>query len=101
MKKCPTRQPSARIARDFFVERLLSEIEDSAHVCFGNEKSRDPPIAAVRLLRKLLPGTESDNEASMNAGLANTILTRTFSAEGHLVSRVRFPFGVSLLVLAR
>ncbi len=60
-----------------------------------------PPIAAVRLLRKLLPGEESDNEGSLNSGLANTILTRTFSAEGHLVSRVRFPFGVSLLVIAR
>ncbi|MBE2249011.1 MAG: class I SAM-dependent methyltransferase [Myxococcus sp.] len=59
-----------------------------------------PPIAAVRLLRKLLPGNESDNEGSLTGGLANAILSRTFAAERHLVSRVRFPFGVSLLVMA-
>lgn len=59
-----------------------------------------PPIAAVRLLRKVLPGTESDNEGSLTSGFANALLTRTFSAERHLVSRVRFPFGVSLLVMA-
>lgn len=59
-----------------------------------------PPIAAVRLLRKVLPGTDSDNEGSLTGGLANTVLTKTFSAERHLVSRVRFPFGVSLLVMA-
>ncbi len=58
-----------------------------------------PPIAAVRVLRKLLPGEESDNN-SITGGLANRILTRTFSAERHLVSRLRFPFGVSLLALA-
>lgn len=59
-----------------------------------------PPIAAVRLLRKLLPGTESDNEGSLSSGVANAVLRRTFSAERHLVSRVRFPVGVSLLALA-
>jgi SAM-dependent methyltransferase len=60
-----------------------------------------PPIAAVRLLRKVLPGEESDNENALTGGLANRVLTRLFSAERHLVSRVQFPFGVSLMVLAR
>lgn len=60
-----------------------------------------PPIAAVRLLRKVLPSKESDNHAALSSGLANAILTRTFAAERHLVSRLRIPFGVSLLALAR
>jgi SAM-dependent methyltransferase len=58
-----------------------------------------PPIAAARVLNKLLSIRDND-VGSLNKGLVNSILKRTFSAERHLVSRVQFPFGVSLLVMA-
>lgn len=58
------------------------------------------PIAAVRLLRKLVPGSESDSDYGNTGGVANWALTRLFSAERHIASRVPVPFGVSLLAVA-
>jgi len=61
-----------------------------------------PPIAAVRLGRRLLrrPGAgQSDFE--LGPARLNRLLAAVFGAEAGLVARRDLPFGVSLLALAR
>jgi SAM-dependent methyltransferase len=61
-----------------------------------------PPIAAVRLGRRLLrrPGaTQSDFE--LGPAALNRVLGAVFGAEAGIVARRDLPFGVSLLALAR
>ena len=61
-----------------------------------------PPIAAVRLARRLLrrPSTrQSDFDVGPEA--LNRALGALFGAEARLVARRDLPFGVSLLALAR
>lgn len=61
-----------------------------------------PPIAAVRLLRRLRPAPEdvrSDFEMGV-PGPANRLLGQAFALEAPVVSRVRLPFGVSLAAVA-
>lgn len=63
-----------------------------------------PPIAAVRLLQRVLPKSRknelrSDVETG-GSGLANQVLEALFSAERHVVPRVSLPFGVSLIAVA-
>lgn len=63
-----------------------------------------PPIAAVRLLQRVLPkprdtAPRSDVETG-GSGLANQVLEAVFSAERHVVPRVSLPFGVSLIAVA-
>jgi hypothetical protein len=61
-----------------------------------------PPIAAVRLLQKLLPKRgEPSSDTQDTHPLINTALTRLFGAERHLVGKVPMPFGVSIMALAR
>jgi hypothetical protein len=55
----------------------------------------------VRLLRRLVPGREEVPELEASRGLANGLLTRLFSAERHVVTRVPVPAGVSLLAIGR
>jgi len=62
-----------------------------------------PAIAAIRWTRRLWPPAgpvRSDFENS-RVGLANRLLAATFGAESHLVGRVPFPLGTSLLATAR
>jgi SAM-dependent methyltransferase len=64
-----------------------------------------PPIAAVRLLQRLVPGTRknelrSDVEVTRSSGLANRVLETIFSSERHVVPRLSLPFGVSLMAVA-
>lgn len=58
-----------------------------------------PPVAAVRLLRKVVPYEESWKDMQMPSLWLNTLLERTFSSERHLLGRLAFPFGVSLVAL--
>jgi SAM-dependent methyltransferase len=60
-----------------------------------------PPIAAIRLLRRVgpPPKVQSDFELTQ-PGRLNALLARVFSAEASLVERTSLPFGVSLLALA-
>lgn len=58
------------------------------------------PVAAVRLFRKVVPGSESDSDYGSGGGLTNWALTKLFSAERHVASRLPVPFGVSLLAIA-
>lgn len=64
-----------------------------------------PPIAAVRLLQRVLPKSRdnaprSDVEVTGGSGLTNQVLEAVFSAERHVVPRVSLPFGVSLIAVA-
>jgi SAM-dependent methyltransferase len=61
-----------------------------------------PPIAAVRLARRLLPtnaNPRSDLEMTGGTGLVNRLLTKVFAAEAELLVRRDLPFGVSLLAI--
>lgn len=58
------------------------------------------PVAAVRLLRRLVPGDEHASDYGNAGGLVNGVLTRLFAAERHVASRVPVPVGVSLLAIA-
>lgn len=62
-----------------------------------------PPIAAVRLARRLLPDPEtprSDFEMTDESGFVNRTLSRVFSSEAGLLRRRDLPFGVSVLAIA-
>ena len=61
-----------------------------------------PPIAALRLLRRFIPATRSD-ESDFHApapGPINGLLAAIFGSEAALVARHDLPFGVSILGLA-
>lgn len=64
-----------------------------------------PPIAAVRLLSRLLPAREARSDFDRPVGrlgaIANRILAAIFGAEAHLVPKAGLPFGVSVLTVAR
>jgi SAM-dependent methyltransferase len=62
-----------------------------------------PPIAAVRLLRRLKPAGEvrSDFEMPGGEGASNRLLARLFGSEARWLRRADLPFGVSLLTVAR
>jgi SAM-dependent methyltransferase len=63
-----------------------------------------PPIAAIRLTRRLAPRRahgEPRSDFSMNRpGTINDVLARVLGGEASLVRRINLPFGVSLLALA-
>ncbi len=61
-----------------------------------------PPIAAARLLQRLLPANAGHprNDLEEAPRVVNAVLRRIFSSERHLVARTALPFGVSLLALA-
>lgn len=58
-----------------------------------------PAVAAVRLVRRIVPGDEGRPELEASHGVGNGFLSRLFSAERRVVSRQRVPFGVSLLAM--
>ncbi len=59
-----------------------------------------PAVAAVRFARRVVPAGDTQTELAASATFANRLLTRLFSAERHVVTRVPVPFGVSLLAMA-
>ncbi|MCB0866899.1 MAG: hypothetical protein KDB58_14410, partial [Solirubrobacterales bacterium] len=61
-----------------------------------------PPIAAVRLLGRLLPEREARSDFDRPVGsIANRMFASIFGAEDRLVPNFNLPFGVSLLAVAR
>jgi SAM-dependent methyltransferase len=60
-----------------------------------------PPVALVRLVRKVIPGGESGADEALPPGWLNGMLERLFASERHVLRYARFPFGVSLLAVAR
>jgi SAM-dependent methyltransferase len=61
-----------------------------------------PPIAAIRLVRRLVPGPSAPRSDFEDTppGRLNALLTRVFGLEAAIVPRLRLPFGVSVLALA-
>jgi SAM-dependent methyltransferase len=60
-----------------------------------------PPAALVRLLRKIVPGGDAGLEVALPPKWLNGLLRGLFASERHVLSRANFPFGVSLLAVAR
>jgi len=59
-----------------------------------------PPIGAVRALERVVGG-DGENEVAMLPGPVNVTLKRIFASEAGWLARGSFPFGVSLLCVAR
>jgi SAM-dependent methyltransferase len=66
-----------------------------------------PPIAAVRLLRRVFPGRTGDAEGGSSdfdlrlPGSVEKVLESLFSAERHAIGATTLPFGISILCAAR
>jgi SAM-dependent methyltransferase len=63
-----------------------------------------PPIAVVRLLRKVLPERARNGESDFDVrlpGAAEVLLEKLFSFERHAIGRASLPFGISILCSAR
>lgn len=57
------------------------------------------PVAAIRMLRKMIPYDESWQDMRMPNQVINAILQRIFSSERHIVGKRRLPFGISLMAV--
>lgn len=62
-----------------------------------------PPVAAIRVGRRIIPGSRNMEkpDLALTSGRVDGVLTRVFASERHVVRKHSFPFGVSLLALAR
>ena len=57
-----------------------------------------PAIAAARIAGKLLP-RKKQSDASLPSPLINSLLTRVFGLEQHIIPDAMFPFGTSILAV--
>lgn len=60
-----------------------------------------PAVALTRIAGRFLPGREVKSDFKAGWRPLNRLLESVMSAERHLAPRVRLPFGVSILALAR
>jgi SAM-dependent methyltransferase len=60
-----------------------------------------PPVAAIRLARRLVGGGSRSADVGQVSGWRSQLLEGLFAAERHVVGRVPLPFGVSLIGVAR
>ena len=58
-----------------------------------------PPVAIVRLIRKVIPYQESWQDMRMPNEVVNRALQSVFSSERHVVGRMSLPFGISLIAV--
>jgi SAM-dependent methyltransferase len=58
------------------------------------------PILVGRLFMKLT-GIKPESENNINISALNGLFGKLFSAERHLLSRMNFPFGVSIVIVAK
>jgi SAM-dependent methyltransferase len=58
-----------------------------------------PPVAGVRLIRKVLPYQESWQDMRKPNEVVNRVLQSVFSSERHVVGRMSLPFGISLIAV--
>ena len=56
-----------------------------------------PPVAAVRLIRKVIPYRESWQDMRQPNEVVNRVLQSIFSSERHIAGRMSLPFGISLM----
>ena len=60
-----------------------------------------PPVAALRLARRILGGGAQSADVGGHQGRLAETLEAIFASERHVIGRVRLPFGVSLIGVAR
>jgi len=60
-----------------------------------------PPVAAIRLARRVIGGGAKSADVGQTSGWSSQLLEGVFAAERHVVGRVPLPFGVSLIGVAR
>lgn len=62
-----------------------------------------PPAVVVRLSNRVFRRRDAERKADLEftSARVDTLLTRIFASERHIVRRVALPFGVSLLTVAR
>jgi SAM-dependent methyltransferase len=60
-----------------------------------------PMVAAVRLVRKVFPANEVGSDVQLPGPAVNRMLQTVFGSERRWIGRLRMPFGVSLLAVAR
>lgn len=60
-----------------------------------------PPIAAIRIVRRLLGRQEASADVGAVPAPVNRILSSLFGAERHILRHATLPFGVSLIATAR
>jgi SAM-dependent methyltransferase len=60
-----------------------------------------PMIAAVRLVRKAFPANDVGRDVQLPGPALNAMLRAVFGSERRWIGRLRMPFGVSLLAVAR
>ena len=60
-----------------------------------------PPVAAVRVARRLMGGGQRSADVGQSGGWSAQLLESVFAAERHVVGRLPLPFGVSLIGVAR
>ncbi|MBI4744683.1 MAG: class I SAM-dependent methyltransferase [Actinobacteria bacterium] len=60
-----------------------------------------PPVLAVRLIKRLRKSVESESDMKMPLLTINKVLLYIFSLERFFLSRLNFPFGVSILAIAK
>ncbi len=58
-----------------------------------------PPVAGVRLIRKIFPYQGSWQDMRMPNEVVNRVLQFVFSSEQHVVGRMSLPFGISLVAV--
>ena len=58
-----------------------------------------PPVASVRLIRKVIPYRESWQDMRRPSALSNRILQFIFSSERFLMGKISLPFGMSLVAV--
>ena len=92
-----------------YTHGLLRQHIEAAGFAFGFHSYFNsvllPPIALVRLAQRLLPRLAGPGDARSDFSEASPLLNRflegLFSAERFVVPRMRLPFGVSLVAVAR
>jgi SAM-dependent methyltransferase len=60
-----------------------------------------PLVASVRLIEKVWPKGNGNNDLELPSSFINRTLEVIFASERHVISRAKLPFGVSLLAVAR
>ena len=60
-----------------------------------------PPVAAIRVARRLVGGGSQSADVGTNGGWTSQLLEGIFAAERHVIGRVPLPFGVSLIGVAK
>jgi SAM-dependent methyltransferase len=58
-----------------------------------------PPVAGVRLIRKVIPYQESWQDMRKPNEVVNRVLRSVLSSERHVVGRMSLPFGISLMAV--